>query len=302
MHNQDTSAANGSGRTSPDPVRAASSPTPELRFLLPESRPQYKTLFGGAGLTYAAGAIVVVLLMWLQPPLPSFTPELPPLDPTDIVFLDIPGPGGGGGGGGNRSEAPPATEPKPAIKPVEEKPLPVAIPDPPPPPPQIQETPVAAEVPALPIDAPPAVVAAAPPSPSPSLGSGTGTGAGTGAGSGIGSGTGSGLGPGAGGGTGGGVYQVGSGVTSPVALNRPKPLYTPEAMLRRIQGEVMLSCVVLATGDMGKCDVVKPLDNNTYGLDNEALKAASKFRFKPGTRQGEPVAVQVNIILEFNMR
>lgn len=272
---------------------------PELRFILPEEKTELSKVFGGAGLTHIVLFGLLTLVFWMRPPLENLVADLPDLMPTEIVFLDEPGPGGGGGGGGSQSLAPPKTEKLPAIKPKEETPPPIPTPEPEPTP---EPTPPAAEIPAVPIEAPVAVVASTTNTESESRGKGTGTGAGTGSGSGIGSGTGSGLGEGFGGGTGGGAYQVGSGVSSPRPLNRPKPLYTAEAMLRRIQGEVLLSCVVLATGDMGPCNIIKPLDNNNYGLDNEALKAASKWKFEPGRKQGQPVPVQVTIGIDFNMR
>ena len=135
-----------------------------------------------------------------------------------------------------------------------------------------------------------------------SLGTGSNTGAGTGTGGGVGPGSGDGLGPGRGGGTGGDVYQPGSGIDNPTLLFRAQPSYTSDAMMRRIQGEVWLDCVVLATGSVGKCDIVKSLDSDQFGLDTEAVKAAKRFRFKPGTRKGEPVAVLVRIELVFNIR
>jgi len=281
-------------------VSLASRP-PELRFLLPEQPTDFRTFFGGAGLAYLTFALVVALVIWLRPPIPGFTPvEEEPFDLTDIVFLPTPGPGGGGGGGGNRSPEPPKTTPVPAIKTIE-PPAPTPVPVEKPPEPEL--TPPAAEVPAVATNEPLAMVAPGPPSvSSPSLGSGDGGGAGTGKGTGIGPGTGSGLGPGEGGGTGGGVYGPGSGALPPVALNNPKPMYTPDAMLRRIQGDVTLSCIVLKTGDMGNCNVTKSLDGNQFGLDSEAIKAARRYKFKPATLKGEPVAMQVNIILTFTMR
>ena len=136
----------------------------------------------------------------------------------------------------------------------------------------------------------------------PSLGTGQDLGAGTGKGGGIGPGDGKGLGDGLDDGAGGGAFRVGNGVSAPIVVRDQKPLYTSEAMLRRIQGETELDCIVLRDGTVGKCDVVKPLDSNQFGLDNEAVKAAKKWVFRPGTRQGEPVNVLVRIILEFNMR
>jgi TonB family protein len=126
-----------------------------------------------------------------------------------------------------------------------------------------------------------------------STGSGTGTGAGDG--------TGSGLGRGSGGGTGGGVYRPGSGVINPRILREVKPQYTADAMRAKVQGTVLLECVVLADGTVGRVDVVKSLDP-TFGLDQEAVKAAKQWRFQPGTRFGEPVAVLVTIELTFTLR
>jgi TonB family protein len=85
-------------------------------------------------------------------------------------------------------------------------------------------------------------------------------------------------------------------------VSSAKPAYTSEAMLRRIQGEVWLDCVVAKTGTVGQCDVVKSLDSNNFGLDAEAMKAARKFVFRPGMLKGEPVDVLVRIQIAFNMR
>ena len=125
----------------------------------------------------------------------------------------------------------------------------------------------------------------------------TGSGSGTGAGSG----TGSGLGQGSGGGTGGGVYRPGSGIINPRVVREVKPQYTADAMRAKVQGTVLLECVVLPDGSVGKVDVVKSLDS-TFGLDGEAVKAARQWRFQPGTRFGEPVAVLVTIELTFTLR
>jgi protein TonB len=134
-----------------------------------------------------------------------------------------------------------------------------------------------------------------------SQGSGRGGGAGTGSGTGIGPGTGSGLGPGSGGGTGGGVYQIGSGVTSPVDLFKPKPSYTAEAMRARIQGSVLVECVVQPSGVCTDIQIVRSLDP-TFGLDQEAIKSVRLWKFKPGMRLGQPVPVRVTIEVEFALR
>jgi TonB family protein len=63
----------------------------------------------------------------------------------------------------------------------------------------------------------------------------------------------------------------------------------------------MLECIVLADGTVGNVEVLRSLDP-TFGLDQEAIKAAKQWRFDPGTRFGEPVAVLVTIELTFTLR
>jgi periplasmic protein TonB len=157
----------------------------------------------------------------------------------------------------------------------------------------IPAVPLAAAADSLPgaLDTPPGLSAR-------SQGGGSGGGAGAGTGSGIGPGTGSGLGPGSGGGVGGGVYRVGNGVTSPTVIREVKPAYTSAAMRARVQGLVLLECVVRPDGVCGEVTVVRSLDA-VFGLDLEAIKAARQWWFRPGTRFGEPVSVPVTIELDF---
>jgi TonB family protein len=54
-------------------------------------------------------------------------------------------------------------------------------------------------------------------------------------------------------------------------------------------------------GTIGNVQITKSLDS-TFGLDQEAIKAAKQWRFKPGTRMGEPVPVLVTIELTFTLR
>lgn len=135
-----------------------------------------------------------------------------------------------------------------------------------------------------------------------SQGPGGGGGSGIGHGGGGGPGYGVGLGPGKDRGSGGGdVYQPGSGVEPPVHVIRAKPQYTAEAMRAKIQGSVFVECVVRVDGSVGDIRVVRSLDP-VFGLDQEAVKAARRWRFLPGRRHGMPVPVLISIQLDFNMR
>jgi len=143
----------------------------------------------------------------------------------------------------------------------------------------------------------------APPAPASfSLGPGNGRGPGTGSGTGDGPGDGNGYGPGCCDNTGGGFFQPGGpGITLPHVIREVKPQYTADAMRARVQGTVLLACVVRADGTVGQVRVIRSLDQ-TFGLDERAIAAARLWRFTPGTRMGTPVPVQVTIELTFTIR
>jgi len=132
----------------------------------------------------------------------------------------------------------------------------------------------------------------------PSNGPGGGGGIGTGSGTGIGSGKGGGLGPGSGGGTGGGVFSVGGGITQPIPIYEPNPPYSEQARKAKYQGSVVLSIVVDVQGLVRNVRVVKPLG---LGLDEEAVKTVQTWKFKPATRNGVPVPVQVLVEVTFHL-
>jgi TonB family protein len=122
-----------------------------------------------------------------------------------------------------------------------------------------------------------------------SNGTGSGGGIGSGKGGGVGSGSGGGLGPGEDGGFGGGLYRVGDrGLVLPVALYKPEPEYSDEARRARLSGEVLVQLIIDETGHTRDLKVVRSLG---LGLDEEALKAVAKWRFKPATKDGKPVAI-----------
>ncbi len=228
-------------------------------------------------------------------------PEQPNVN---ITWLNQPGPGGGGGGGGNRMKEPPrkaelpgkdkitvpvSKAPKLEMQEAKKEPDPVA---------QLN---IPAKSLAAAQDSLPGAIEAPPGPPTLSQGSGSGGGAGTGIGTGVGPGTGSGLGPGSGGGTGGGVYRPGNGVTLPRVLHEERPQYTSDAMRAKVQGTVLLECVVRTDGTVGDVQVIRSLDP-TFGLDQQAVTAARKWRFAPGTRLGEAVSVLITIELTFTLR
>lgn len=217
-----------------------------------------------------------------------------------IIWRVVPGPGGGGGGGGDHGLQPPrraelvgkdratvAARPREAPAETATDEVPVALPT-------IDAVPLANANQALPGSITSQLA-------TDSRGPDDGGGAGKGKGTGDGPDAGPGRGPGGPGGTGGQRYRPGNGVTVPILIRDVKPQYTPDAMRAKVQGSVWLECVVLPDGSVGDIRITRSLDQR-FGLDEEAIKAARQWQFRPGVRMGEPVPVIVTIELSFNLR
>ncbi len=131
-----------------------------------------------------------------------------------------------------------------------------------------------------------------------SNGTGSGGGIGSGSGGGVGSGRGPGVGQGWGGGIGGGPYRVGGGVSAPRALYAPDPEYSEEARKAKFQGTVVLWVVVGPDGRPRDIRVQRTLG---MGLDEKAVQAVRTWTFEPARKDGQPVAVQINIEVNFRL-
>jgi TonB family protein len=88
------------------------------------------------------------------------------------------------------------------------------------------------------------------------------------------------------------------GVTAPKGISTPPPDFSEEARKAKFQGEVTLSLVVDKAGNVARIRVDKVLG---YGLDEQAMQAIKAWRFIPGTRSGEPVAVREPVSVAFNL-
>ena len=118
------------------------------------------------------------------------------------------------------------------------------------------------------------------------------------------------------------VYDLTDGIRPPVVVKSVKPSYTPPARAARVQGMVIVNAVVLADGKVGDVTVkeskvwpylgtaarnsgpvtpLSPAEVAKLGLDKQAVEAAKQWRFKPGTKDGKPVAVRVSVELTFSL-
>ena len=94
------------------------------------------------------------------------------------------------------------------------------------------------------------------------------------------------------------VYKPGDGVTTPVPIDQPRPPYTADALTARVEGIVTLECVVAADGTVREGRVVKSLFPS---LDDVAVRTVQDWKFKPGTKDGKPVPVRVNVEMSFSL-
>jgi protein TonB len=268
----------------------------------------------GAGMQVAVSAVLHAVLLVAAALIridavpaadaPRFVPM--PVPSVRLVFLapELPVASRGGGGGGNRQSAPIRRAEGAGVDDVTlrvRKPPPVTA---------SSSSPVdtVAPLPSVLLDAKPlasgtfeqAGLLAAVTMSGTSMGPGSGGGVGTGVGTGIGSGRGAGIGPGSGGGTGGGIYRAGGGVTAPRLTKEVRPRYTGEALRLKITGTVVLEAVITTDGCASQIRIVRSLDRG--GLDEEAIKAVTQWRFEPGRLGGTPVDVLVEILVDFSVR
>jgi TonB family protein len=96
--------------------------------------------------------------------------------------------------------------------------------------------------------------------------------------------------------TGDRVYKVGGGVSPPRLLYRVAPGFTKEARAAKLYGTVVLYVEIDPTGRATNFKVTQGLG---LGLDEKAVEAVKKWKFKPGEKDGTPVTVAATIEVNF---
>lgn len=87
--------------------------------------------------------------------------------------------------------------------------------------------------------------------------------------------------------------------TTPVdLLDKPRPAYTQEGRSLKIEGDVVLDVVFLASGQLQVNRVVSGLG---HGLDESAVSAAKQIKFRPAKHEGRPVDFPARVRIEFRL-
>lgn len=94
------------------------------------------------------------------------------------------------------------------------------------------------------------------------------------------------------------VYNVGGSVHAPVLTYAPHPQYTEAARKAKLSGNVIVALLVDPAGEPQNVRVVRGLGNE---LDEKAVEAVQRYKFKPATRNGEPVPANLKVEVNFQI-
>ena len=89
-----------------------------------------------------------------------------------------------------------------------------------------------------------------------------------------------------------------AGLEYPVAEKKPEPEFTNEARLDHVKGLVQVKMVVGVDGVPRRIAIRQPLG---YGLDARVVENLARYRFKPGMKDGKPVAVEMVVNQNFDV-
>jgi TonB family protein len=280
------------------PLELISTPIPAPDRMAVKTNPW---AIGGATLANG-GVLAILILMGLSSAIPHF-PKSPPgsnIHLNDFTLLAPSDARAGGGGGGGANEP---TDPITGRLPKRED-MPIAPPQVP-----VLENPTLAVDPAIAVPLeiklpdnpllPNVGVLNSPNARIVSYGPGARAGIGTGSDGGVGPGKGIGDGPGFDHGIGNSVYTAGfGGVSNPIPLLTPEAEFSDEARRNKYQGICMISVIVDAHGYPRNPRVIRSLG---MGLDEKALDAIQKYRFKPAMKDGKPVAALISVEVNFRL-
>jgi len=91
------------------------------------------------------------------------------------------------------------------------------------------------------------------------------------------------------------------GVRIPKVVREQRPNYTREALQAQLQGGVSLEVLIDRDGKVANVRVLRSLDRR-FGLDDEAVSAAYRWRFTPAMKDGQPVRMVVSLDMSFTLK
>lgn len=96
-----------------------------------------------------------------------------------------------------------------------------------------------------------------------------------------------------------GPIPIGGAVVRPFPVDTPQPIYPEAARRVRVQGAVIVRAIVDTEGRVSIVRVVKELP---VGLTEAAVTALERWRYRPATLNGKPVAVYLDVTVRFELQ
>ena len=94
------------------------------------------------------------------------------------------------------------------------------------------------------------------------------------------------------------VRRIEGDVKPPRLASKVEPEYTDDARLAMYSGSALLTIEIGVDGLPQNIKVIRSLG---FGLDQKAVEAITKWKFKPGTLGGQPVAVVAQVEVNFRL-
>jgi periplasmic protein TonB len=106
-----------------------------------------------------------------------------------------------------------------------------------------------------------------------------------------------------------GIYHRGDGVLPPKLVYAPDPEFTEEARRKKLEGTVVVSLIVAATGKPHDVKVTrslaegvsKKLHRAAVGLDQSAVRAVQEYRFEPAKYSDKPVPFETTVEVNYRI-
>jgi len=92
--------------------------------------------------------------------------------------------------------------------------------------------------------------------------------------------------------------RVGGDIREPVKVRHVDPVYPPLALAARVEGSVVLQCVITTEGTVSEITIV----SGHVLLNDAAVAAVSRWRYRPTLLNGEPVGVILTVTVSFDLR
>ncbi len=91
---------------------------------------------------------------------------------------------------------------------------------------------------------------------------------------------------------------AGSDLNAPEAITKVDPAYPQDLMRDRVEGVVVLYAIIRSDGSV---DGVRVLEGVDERLNENARRALEKWRFRPGTKDGQPVDIEAVVRVPFRV-